>query len=462
MITYKKVKSPEIEKDIYPVALTEKTMEKRMSSVLKRMKEKDLDSILIYADLEHGGNFEYLCGFTPRFEESLLVLHASGEAYMFLGNENLNKASKSRISVTPIHFPHLSLPNQPMFEQLSVKDVLKQGNIKEKSKIGMVGWKLLTGKNDNTSNHYDIPHFIIEGLKEAFPTSVLVNATGIFIGEDGVRRINNANEIAHYEYGAAIAGNCILETMNNIEVGKSEIEVASHLSYGGQYHNVVSILASGERYIKANMYPSAKKIELGDTLSITTGFKGGLQSRAGYVVNKESEIPEPYQNYIARLAKPYFNTVVHWVQTLKIGETGNNVYQSIEKVFPKDEFGWYLNPGHLCADEEWMASPIYSESEEIIESGMIFQIDIIPSIAGYAGSSCESGIIIADEKLREEIKHEYPALWTRFETRRLYMLNCLGIDLPNYILPSSCATLYYRPLFLNKEYALVKEEANEE
>lgn len=47
----------------------------------------------MYADKEHGGNFEYLTGFIPRFEEALLVLHREGEAVLVLGNENLKLAA---------------------------------------------------------------------------------------------------------------------------------------------------------------------------------------------------------------------------------------------------------------------------------------------------------------------------------------------------------------------------------
>ena len=51
--------------------------------------------MLIYGDLEHGSNFEYLTGFLPRFEEALLAVHQNGTAYLLLCNENLNKSGIS-------------------------------------------------------------------------------------------------------------------------------------------------------------------------------------------------------------------------------------------------------------------------------------------------------------------------------------------------------------------------------
>ncbi len=48
------------------------------------MHQHGYDTLIVYADKEHGGNFEYLTGFIPRFEEALLVLHREGEAVLVL------------------------------------------------------------------------------------------------------------------------------------------------------------------------------------------------------------------------------------------------------------------------------------------------------------------------------------------------------------------------------------------
>ena len=39
---------------------------------------------------------------------------------------------------------------------------------------------------------------------------------------------------------------------------------------------------------------------------------------------------------------------------------------------------------------------------------MLLQIDIIPSVSGYTGSSAESTILLANGSLRNQIKKEYP------------------------------------------------------
>ncbi|RZI48191.1 M24 family metallopeptidase [Lactococcus kimchii] len=454
MIALKKAVSPSLDKDLVPVFLTDETMRERKAMLCSKMKTFDYDSLVIYADLEHGANFEYLTGFLPRFEEALLVLHQSGESFLILGNENLNKADKSRIPAKAIHLPHFSLSNQPMDPEKNLNEAFLACDLPSHGRVGLVGWKNFTSQTEDNRSLFDLPYFIVETLFKMFPSVTFSNATALFIGEEGVRTTNNANEFAHYEFGAALAGNCMLETMNRIEIGKTEMELATSLSALGQAHNVVTILASGERFVKANLYPTHKQIQLGERLALTTGYKGGLQSRSGYAVARQEELPKGEQDYLERIAIPYFKAVKIWLETIKIGMKGQELYQAIEAILPKKTYGWHLNPGHLTADEEWLSSPVYPESTELLRSGMLFQIDIIPSVAGYNGVSCESGIFLADEALRKEIEQEYPALWQRIKNRRAYLIEELGIHISEEILPTSNITAYLRPFLLDKSSIL--------
>lgn len=454
MIKLKEVEAPKPEEGLIPVMLSDETMQNRKARLLENMQKDGFDAVVVYADLEHGSNFEYLCGFLPRFEEALLILHANGKAFMVLGNENLNKAGKARIEAVPIHMPHFSLPNQPMQTEKSVAQILASCELEDAEKIGLIGWKNFTSHVEDNHLLFDLPYFLVEALKTVCGKAQFTNAAYLLIGENGVRTTNNANEFAHYEYGAALAGNCILKTMDRLKVGKTEMEMAETLAADGQRHSVVTIMATGARFEKANLYPGNKQIQCGDKISITTGFKGGLQSRAGYAVECAEQLPEKEQDYLKAVAIPYFQAVKTWLETIKIGINGNDLYEAVEAVLPKEDYGWTLNPGHLCADEEWMSSPIYPQSEETLQSGMLFQIDIIPSVNGYGGVSCESGILLADEQLRKAIAKEYPAVWERIVKRRAYMQEVLGIRIQEDVLPTSMATAYLRPYLLKKEMAL--------
>ena len=380
MIILDKINPPKNEEGLSPIELTDETIKKRKEAVLRKMRQDGFDSIIIYADLEHGSNFEYLVGFLPRFEEALLVLHSNGKAFLALGNENLNKAEKARIKAEVIHIQHFSLPNQPMDTDKNIAELLKMTRVDKAKKIGLVGWKLFTSKIENNQFMYDIPHYIVSAL-QGIVSAKFTNATYMFIGENGVRTVNNANEFAHYEFGAALAGNCILNAIREIKEGVSEMEVASKLEMYGQRNSVVTIMSSGPRFVNANMYPGSNKIEKGDPISLTVGYKGGLQSRCGFAVNDERELPKGQEDYLEAVVKPYFNAVKTWLENIHVGMKGGELYDLIEKVLPKEKYGWSLCPGHLCADEEWLSSPIYANSNEVIRSGMLFQIDIIQKVS---------------------------------------------------------------------------------
>ena len=442
--------------EVEPVLLSDETILQRKQKVLQGMEQEGFDSLVIYADKEHGGNFEYLTGFIPRFEEGLLLLDKSGEATLILGNENLKLARVSRIPVSLIHTPLFSLPNQPMDNEQPLETLFASAGLDAQGKVGLVGWKMFTPAAGNGRDFFDLPYFIVDAIKRSLKEgAVLENATHLFIGgNSGARTTCNANEIAHYEYGANLASGCMLDALDAVEPGVREAELGALLAAEGQYPSVVTIAATGQRFDKANIYPTYKKVQRGDPLSMTTGFKGGLSSRTGFVIAEERELPAVQQDYLDRIAKPYFAAVAGWLETISIGMAGGTLYDRVEQLLPRQRYGWHLNPGHLVADEEWMSSPVFQGSSEQLKSGMMMQIDIIPSVAGYTGVSAEECIALADAELQQAIRENYPAMWQRIETRRAYLIEVLGINLSADVIPLSNTVAYLRPFYLKKDYAL--------
>lgn len=454
-IIYTWIEEPE--KDCsFPVELTDATIEERKEKVLCQMKEKNLDKLIVYCDVEHAGNFSYLVGFYTRFEEALLVIDKDGGMVLMLGNENLNKCSKARVECTPVHVSLFSLPNQPNRNDKSFEELLAEAGIEQGQKIGIVGWKHFTSTSDDVRQMYDLPAYILDALRKiVIDENCLTNETALFIGENGVRTINNANEIAHYEYGASLASDCMLDAMDLLDIGVSEFELGNCLSRNGQHTSITTIAAAGERFVKGNMFPRQRKVERGVPVSMSVGYSGGSSSRAGYAVEKTKDLPEGAKGYLEELAMPYFKAYVTWLEEIKIGMAGGTMFDIIEQVLPRSEYHWSLCPGHLVAEEEWLSSPIYEGSEEKLQSGMMFQIDIIPSKPGMGGVSAESTVVLADAELKRKIQEEYPEMWERMQKRRIYLENELGIQLSEDVLPMCSTVAYLRPYLLNRGQALV-------
>lgn len=458
-VKLKKVKEPQKDCSGINVALTDETIKERQEKVLAKMRERGLDQLVVYGDVEHCGNFEYLVGYFTRFEEALLVINANGEFKLVLGNENLNKVSKARITASAIHATLFSLPNQPTDKNKTFKELLIEAGINEGSRIGIVGWKMFTSSIEDNKKMFDVPYFIVNTIKQIVKNDDLItNEADLFIGEDGTRTTNNANEIAHYEFGAALASDCILDAMNKIEVGVSNLEIGDTLIRNGQHTSIVTIATSGSRFVKANMFPDNHKVELAEPISLTVGYRGGSSSRSSFIVNDESQLPDGQKDYIEAIAIPYFKAYVKWIEEVEIGMTGGEIFNKVDEILPRSKYGWSLCPGHLTAEEEWMSSPIYEGSKEKIRSGMLMQIDIIPCVAGYQGVSAESTVLIADDKLKLEIKTQYPDMWNRMQERTKYIKEELGVNLSKDILPMCSTLAYLRPYLLAKDIALAIEE----
>lgn len=458
-VTYKKIQAPQPDNDRKPVILSDATYEERLAKVLKNMEDFGLSSLVIYADKEHGSNFEYLTGFIPRFEEALQIINKDGSSYLLLGNENYNKTKFARVKSYGVKVPLFSLPNQPMGDFKPFGDYLEEVQIDDSEKIGFVDWKLLSPEFTDKDLISALPHFVIEAFAQRFGRENLVNATHLYMDPGyGVRVTNSADELARYEYGASLASDALLAAYDGLAEGVNELEIGNLLNRDGQYQSVVTIAAFGDRFVNANIYPRSRNLDKGDKVSLTVGYKGGLSSRAGYAVEDIEELEKVDPGYLEDVVIPYFKAYVYWLENVRIGKLGGEFYDDFSKFYPQETYGWQLNPGHLTADEEWLSSPFYKGSDREVKSGMIFQVDFIPSQEGHQGVSAESTVAIADEALRREIEEKYPEMWARIKKRRLYIKEKLNIDLDPSLLPLASTLAYLRPFMLDKDTALVIED----
>lgn len=456
-IIMKKVRPPQADNSGKPVILSDKTYEERLNKVLKNMEDFGISSLVIYADKEHGSNFEYLTGFIPRFEEALQIINKDGTSILMLGNENYNKTKFARVKSQGVKVPLFSLPNQPMGDFKAFGEYLKEVEIDDSEKIGFVDWKLLSPEFTDHTLISAVPHFVIESFAGIFGKDKLVNATHLYMDPGyGARATNNAEEIARYEYGASLASDALLSAYDGLKEGVSELEIGNLLNRDGQYQSVVTIAAFGDRFVDANIYPTEKTLAENDKVSLTVAYKGGLSSRAGYAAKDYESLEKIDLGYLEDVVIPYFKAYNFWLENVRIGKIGGEFYDEFNKFYPQEKYGWELNPGHLTADEEWLSSPFYKGSDRKVQSGMIFQVDFIPNQKGHQGVSAESTVAIADEILRAEIKENHPDLWARIENRRKYLREELNIDLDESLLPMASTLAYYRPFMMDGEVAIAR------
>ncbi len=194
--------------------------------------------------------------------------------------------------------------------------------------------------------------------------------------------------------------------------------------------------------------------DFGEPFSTGIAYQGSNICRAGWVAENENDLPYTAKGYIENFAAPYFYACAKWYENLRIGTKGKVLQEIIDTLLPFEDFAVFLNPGHLIHYDEWVSSPVYKDSEDIIRSRMYMQADIIPRSKVYSSSRMEEGIIIADKALQNSLKELHPEVYERCMQRRKFMEEVLGFILPPEILPLSNIPGLVPPFFMNHKLVL--------
>ena len=426
--------------------------EARLGRLRDRSAEHGYDGLIVYADREHSANLAYLTGFDPRFEEALLAVGPSGQPAVLVGNECWGLAGAAPLAMRRHMFQDLSLPGQPRDRSRLLADILADEGLGAGSRVGVIGWK-----DYGDPAMMDAPAYLVDELRRiAGPAGVVENATDFLINPgDGLRVINEVEQLAAFEYAASHTSSGVKNLLFSLQPGMREREAVRLLEWNGMPLSCHLMLTAGERASLGLLSPGERPIERGDRFTVAFGIWGALNCRAGFVVEDASELPDEISDYVDRLVGPYFEAVAEWYGALRIGRTGGELQEVINRRLGDPFFGIFLNPGHQIGLDEWVNSPISPGSTIQLRSGMAFQVDIIPATGtDYFTSNIEDGVALADEALRTELAARYPGAWARIEARRTFMQGGLGIELHPDVLPFSNIPAYLPPFLLRPDHVM--------
>ncbi|MCP4248224.1 MAG: hypothetical protein GY778_14355 [bacterium] len=353
-------------------------------------------------------------------------------------------------------FQDLSLPSQPRDRSRSLADILGDEGIGAGSRMGVVGWK-----DYGDPALIDAPAFVVDELRRLTgPDGRVENATALLINaENGLRVINEVEQLAAFEYAAGHTSNGIRNLLFSLQPGMREREAVQLLEWNGMPLSCHLMLTAGERASLGLLSPGERPIARGDRFTVAFGIWGALNCRAGFVVEDASELPPEIRDYVDRLVGPYFEAVAEWYGALHIGQTGGVLQEIVDRHLGDPFFGIFLNPGHQISLDEWVNSPVSPGSTIELQSGMAFQVDIIPATGtDYFTTNIEDGIALADEALRSELEARYPDAWARIHARRTFMKDAIGIDLHPDVLPFSNIPAYLPPFLLRPDHVMTMVE----
>ena len=432
--------------------------EARIGALVARGAASGFDAFAIYGDREHAANVAYLSGYDPRFEETLLVIVPGKQPQLLVGNEGWGYAEICDGPYERILYQTFSLPAQPRDRSEALPDILAACGLKAGQRIGAIGWKPFgTGDAGFGETALDLPSFIADTLRTlAGDKGAVLNAANLLMNPaDGLRAINEADQLAAFEFAATFSSQGLRNVLGGIEPGMSELQAARLMGMNGLPQCCHPMLSAGKRAAYGLPSPRLDIIKRGDPITMAYGLQGSLNARAGFLAEGPSDLPPAIRDYIEKLVAPYFSAVVDWYETVGIGVAGGALWKAVHDRIGDPFFGVSLNPGHLVHIDEWMHSPIFAGSDIPLKSGMALQVDIIPATGtDYFTTNIEDGIALADEALREEIAARYPEAWRRIEARRAFMSDVLGIRLKPEVLPFSNIPAFLPPFWLSRHSAM--------
>ncbi|MBA2721113.1 MAG: hypothetical protein H0U52_18015 [Chloroflexi bacterium] len=424
----------------------------RIEQLRERMAARHLDIAIVWADREHSAGMSFLSGFDPRFEEAILLIGPDGEPAILVGNECFGMAGAAPLPMRRHLLQDLSLPSQPRDRSRPLAEILLEEGVRPGARVGVVGWKTYADRGI-----LEAPSFLVDALRTLVgPSGVVENAADLLIDPaDGLRVINDADQLALFEWAATQTSGGIRRLLDGLRPGMTEREAVRLLDWNGTPLSCHLMLSAGPRARLGLLSPGDRPIERGDPFTVAFGIWGALNCRAGFVVEDAAELPEPIRDYVPRLVGPYFEAVAEWYRTIRVGVTGGRLHGVIARRLGDPFFGIFLNAGHQIHLDEWVNSPIWADSPIVLRSGMAFQVDIIPATGSpWFTTNIEDGIALADEELRATIASRYPGMWRRIEARRAFMAETLGIDLHPDVLPFSNLPAYLPPFLLRPDRAM--------
>jgi hypothetical protein len=453
---------PEFGRAVYPPQTSSAELEQRVNQLRTKMDARKLTHLVVYGDREHFANLAYLTGFDPRFEEAVLIVGPNSKPLLVVGNE-----CEAYVGVSPLfndgklrreRFQPFSLLNQPREHSRQIKEIFSGEGIGASSTVGCAGWKYFSDYELADAQHaIELPSYLVDTLRDLAGRDKVVNSTDLLMHPGyGLRTFCSPTDIAYFEYTSVQASESIKRIIFGMREGMTDHEVVALGGTCGEPLACHTTFGTGPSAAFGLSGPRGEKIQRGNSLSMNISYWGSNSCRSGWIAASAQDLPTAAADYVAAFAGLYFEVMSEWFALLKPGTPGGKLWRLIHERLPFERFGIFLNPGHLIHLDEWVSSPVYPDSDVPLHSGMAIQVDVIPSSPVYASTRMEDGVVLADQALRQQLKDAFPECYARCEKRRKFMIDVLGIELPEEVLPLSNIPAIVPPFFLapNEIFAL--------
>jgi hypothetical protein len=324
--------------------------------------------------------------------------------------------------------------------------------------VGCAGWKYFSSQEHPDAQYaIELPSYLVDTLRTLAGRDHVVNSTDLLMHPGhGLRSFCTPSEIAYFEYTNVYASESMKRMIFGLREGMTDHEVVALGGTCGEPLACHTTFGTGRTAAFGLSGPRGEKIVRGNSLSTNLSYWGSNSCRSGWIASSSKDLPEAAIDYIPEFAGIYYEVMNEWFALLKPGTPGGQLWRLIRERLPFEKFGIFLNPGHLIHLDEWLSSPMYPNSDVPLHSGMAIQVDIIPDSRVYASTRMEDGVVLADKELRKQLDNAFPDCYARCQKRRKFMMDVLGFELPEEVLPLSNIPGIVPPFFLapNEIFAL--------
>ncbi len=441
------------------IDLNKEDLELRCSLLLERMKLHGLSHVILYGDREHFSTVEYFTKYDCRFEETLFVMDDAGNKSICVGNEGMGFSEIIPYEIKRYMVQNFSLQGQPRDRSKPLDEIFADMGIKKSSKVGVVGYKYFNATDIDTDplQTYDLPEYMMTSIRKA--TDNCQNFTYEITGlPNGIRmKLYTAKEIAWAESAGNRCAAVVQRLFKNLKPGIREYELSMLSQVGFDPVSCHPLTNFGDESVRLGMRsPTESKLQVEKPAGLCYAIRGHLCSRVSVAAYSLDDCGE-LRPYIDSFYKKHFEAMCNWYETIEVGTTGGQLYEAVMSVVGGPEFGVSLNPGHHSATDEWTNSVSYKDSPLPIADGALVQADIIASNGSPVRTAiCEDAVVVAGEKLRSELRVQYPEAYDRIMKRREVMKEVLGITLKDDVLPMSNLTGANFPFMLNTNLVFAK------
>ena len=274
------IELPDYGEPVSEPALGRTLFEARLARLRERMQLHGFSALVIYGDREHVANLAWATGHDPRFEEALLLVLPGRLPVLFAGNEGYPYAEAAQGLFERQLWQPLSLMGQPRDKLRPLATLLREAGLAPGMRIGLAGWKgFETDDGVFDPGWFETPHYLVETLRGFGEVS---NAALLFMHpQDGLRSVNEADQIACFEYAASKTSNALRRFIRGVRPGMSEFEACRNMALDGSMQSVHVNMSSGSRAPLGLCSPSSRIINKGDPIVVGHGLMGALAHAPG-------------------------------------------------------------------------------------------------------------------------------------------------------------------------------------